>query len=307
MQPLYILSMGKPGSSYAFEIARKIGLSRQVLDSARNKIGDYQKKVDTLLIDLEREKKELRDTRILFEKKERSLKVMQAESEKLKTYLEENRKTLLKDAKIEAQNIIKNANKLIENTISEIREKEADKEHTRKLRQNLQQELTKHEVHEKKAPELKEAAVLKVGDWVKLIDTETIAQVIEIAKDNVILAMGDLRSVVKLKRLEKISSRSVPKEIRKSYSHGLAESLSSFSTELDLRGRRGDEAIHEIEKYLDRAVMLGLSNLKIIHGKGDGILRKLIRGYLSKYPQVDRMEDEHADRGGDGITYVYLK
>ncbi len=74
-----------------------------------------------------------------------------------------------------------------------------------------------------------------------------------------------------------------------------------------MRGRRGDEALYEIEKYLDRAVMMGLNSLKIIHGKGDGILRKLIRGYLSKYPQVDKMEDEHADRGGDGITYVYLK
>ncbi len=150
-------------------------------------------------------------------------------------------------------------------------------------------------------------AELQKGDWVKLIDSETIGQVMEIARDNVIMAMGDLRSVVKLKRVEKISNKSVPKEIRKSYAHDLTQDFSSFSTELDLRGRRGEEALHEIEKYLDRAVMMGLSTLKIIHGKGDGILRKLIRGYLSKYPQVARIEDEHADRGGDGITYVHLK
>ena len=83
--------------------------------------------------------------------------------------------------------------------------------------------------------------------------------------------------------------------------------MSTFSTELDLRGWRGEEAIYEVERYLDRAVMLGLSSLKLIHGKGDGILRKLIRQYLQKYPQVSKIEDEHADRGGDGITYVYLK
>ena len=148
---------------------------------------------------------------------------------------------------------------------------------------------------------------MKIGDWVKFIDSETIAQVMEIARDNVILAMGDLRSVVKLNRLEKISNKSVPKEIRKSHGPDLTESFSTFNTELDLRGRRGDEAVYEIEKYLDRAVMLGLPSLKIIHGKGDGILRKLIREYLRKYSQVSRMEDEHADRGGDGITYVYLK
>jgi len=119
--------------------------------------------------------------------------------------------------------------------------------------------------------------------------------------------MGDLRSVVKLNRVEKVSNRSVPKEIRKSHGADLTESFSTFKTEIDLRGMRGDEAIYEIEKYLDRAVMLGLSSLKIIHGKGDGILRKLIREYLKKYSSVSRIEDEHPDRGGDGITFVYLK
>ena len=307
MQPLYILSMGKPGSSYAFEIAQKIGLSAEVLNSAKNKVGNYQKKVDTLLVDLERDKKELIDARISVEKKERSVKTLLAENEQLKTYLEENKKLILKNAKIEAQSIIMNANKLIENTISRIRESKADKLQTQTLRQNLQQELKKHEVLEKKPPKVHQPAELKAGDWVKFTDSETVGQVMEIARDNVILAMGDLRSVVKLNRVEKISNKAVPKEIRKSHSPDLTESFSTFNTELDLRGRRGDEAIYEIEKYLDRAVMLGLSGLKIIHGKGDGILRKLIREYLRKYTQVSRIEDEHADRGGDGITYVYLK
>lgn len=307
MRPLYILSLGKPGSSYAFEIAQKIGLAPHVLASARNKVGDYQKKVDTLLVDLERDKKGLIDARLALEKKEKSVKSLLAENEQLRAYLEENKRAILKDAKVEAQNIIKNANKLIENTISEIRENKADKQKTQDLRANLQQELKKHEVNEKKVHKPNEPAELKKGDWVRLIDTETVGQVMELAKDNVILAMGDLRSVVKLKRVEKISNKAVPKEIRKSHSLDLTENFSTFNAELDLRGRRGEEALYEIEKYLDRAVMLGLPSLKIIHGKGDGILRKLIRAYLSKYPQVDKMEDEHADRGGDGITYVYLK
>jgi DNA mismatch repair protein MutS2 len=132
-------------------------------------------------------------------------------------------------------------------------------------------------------------------------------QVIDVAKDNVILAMGDLRSVVKLKRVQKISNKAVPKEIRRSsYSSDLTEGIAQFSPELDLRGKRGDEALYEVERYLDKALMMGLSSLKIIHGKGDGILRKMIREYLRKFPHVDRLEDEHADRGGDGITYVYL-
>lgn len=307
MQPLFILSLGKPGSSYAFEIAQKIGLAPDVLRLAKNKVGDYQKKVDTLLVDLERDKKELIDTRLSLEMKEKNVKTLLAENEKLRSHLEESKRTILKDAKIEAQNIIKNANKLIENTISEIIENKADKQKTQHLRTNLQHELKKYEVHEKKLQKTHEPVELKKGDWIKLIDSETIGQVIELAKDNVILAIGDLRSVVKLKRVEKISNKSVPKEIRKSHGHDLTESFSTFNPELDLRGRRGEEALYEMEKYLDRAVMLGLGSLKIIHGKGDGILRKLIREYLRKYPQVMRLEDEHADRGGDGITYVYLK
>ena len=153
----------------------------------------------------------------------------------------------------------------------------------------------------------REEAELKAGDWVKLTDSETLAQVVDVAKGNVILAMGDLRSVVKRNRVEKVSNKSVPKEIRRSYASQLTESVAQFNPEIDVRGRRGEEALYEIEKYLDRAIMMGFPSLKIIHGKGDGILRKLIREYLKKYSQVRRLEDEHADRGGDGITYVYLQ
>ena len=106
-------------------------------------------------------------------------------------------------------------------------------------------------------------------------------------------------------RVIKVSKSAVPKEIRKSYSQ--TNDMSSFSPEIDVRGQRTEDALANIERLFDRAVMMGFGNLKIIHGKGDGILRKMIRQYLKKYEQVDRMEDEHLDRGGDGITYVYLK
>ncbi len=306
MQPLYSLEVGKPGSSYAFEIAQKIGLPRVILESAKSKIGAYQKKVDTLLIDLERDKKELMDTRTAVERKEQRAKALVDENEKLQSYLDENKKLILKNAKLEAQHIIKNANKLIENTISEIKESKADKAKTQILRQTLQQEFLKNEVKDKKKEFVAEAVELKVGDWVKLIDSETIGQIMELAKDNIILAMGNLRSVVKQKRVQKLATKDVPKEVRRSSRLSLIDNSTPFSPELDLRGRRGDEALYEVEKYLDRAIMMGLPSFKIIHGKGDGILRKLIRENLKKYTQVVRFEDEHADRGGDGITYVYL-
>lgn len=308
MHPLYILEIGKPGSSYAFEIAQKIGLPTEVLQAAKQKIGAQQKRVDTLLVDLEREKKTILDTKRLVEKRETALNKLQQDTEALQRYLDENKKTILKQAKLEAQEIIKNANRLVENTISEIKESKADRERTKAARQHLQQELERHQLNE---PKTKGATVannqeIHVGDWVKIIESGNVAQVLEVAKDNLILAMGDLRSVVKRKRVEKVATKEVPKEIRKSHSAMVTEELTGFYPELDVRGMRTEDALQAIEKHLDKAIMLGFPSLKVIHGKGDGILRKMIRDYLRKYSQVNRMEDEHADRGGDGITYVYL-
>ncbi|WDF53656.1 endonuclease MutS2 [Mucilaginibacter sp. KACC 22063] len=309
MKPLYILEVGKPGSSYAFEIAQKIGLPQNVLNLAKNKIGYTQKKVDTLLVDLEREKKEIFETKTKLDKQQRKVNELLAENQKLQEFLDENRRTLISEAKQEAKSIIQNANKLVENTIAGIKSSQAEKETTRKLRENLNRELEKNTV-KASSPKPKttdtEDGELKAGDWVKLTDSDTTGQVIEIAKDNVIIAIGDLRTVAKRKRVQKVSRKEVPKEIRRSFSSSTND-VASFSPEIDVRGMRGEDALNAIERLFDRAVMMGFGTIKIIHGKGDGILRKLIRDYLRKYDQVNRMEDEHPDRGGDGITYVYLK
>ncbi len=308
MKPLYRLEVGKPGSSYAFEIAQKIGLPQNVLNLAKSKISAGQKKVDTLLVDLEREKKEIFDTKIKLEKQQRKVNELLAENEKLKSYLEENKKVLIKEAKDEAKNIIINANKLVENTISEIKNNKADKEKTKVLRENLQAELQKNTISvDEITKPVDEDNELKPGDWVKLTDSDTTGQVLEIMKDNVVIAIGDLRTVAKRKRVIKVDRLSVPKELRKSFNSRQTNDLASFNPEIDVRGMRTEDALGNIERLFDRAVMMGFGNLKIIHGKGDGILRKMIRQYLKKYEQVDRLEDEHADRGGDGITYVYFK
>lgn len=307
MLPLYRLEIGKPGSSYAFEIAQKIGLPQNVLNLAKTKISAGQKKVDNLLIDLERDKKEIFDTKQKLDRQQRRVDTLLKENEELKSFLDENRKGLLKEAKQEAKNIILNANKLVENTIAEIKSSNADKEVTKALRENLNVELQKNTVKAdtpKTKPLVDEE--IKAGDWVKLIDGDTTGQVIELIKDNVVIAMGDLRTVVKRKRLEKVAKASVHKEIRRSSNTNTSD-VASFSPEIDVRGMRTEDALFAIEKLFDRALMMGFGTLKVLHGKGDGILRKMIRHYLKKYDQVDRMEDEHPDRGGDGITYVYLR
>src|SRR5690606_26118003 len=144
MRPLYILEVGKPGSSYAFEIAQKIGLPAEVIQSAKQKVGIQQKKVDHLSVDLEREKKKIFETKSTLEKKERQLSRIQEENETLQAYLEENKKSIVKQAKLEAQEILKKANKLVENTIAEIKETKADKETTKNLRKKLNEEHIKN-------------------------------------------------------------------------------------------------------------------------------------------------------------------
>lgn len=309
MKPMYVLEIGKPGSSYAFEIAQNIGLQKEVLELARAKTGTNQNRIDSLLVDLEKEKKQIYDTKLHLSNQQNKVKNLVAENEKLKLFLDENKKILIKEAKLEAQAIIKNANKLVENTIAEIKDKQADKVVTKELRQKLQKVLVQHQVKEEKKPEVAVAlnTPIEVGDWVQLNNSETTGQVLEINRDNLVVALGDLRSVLKKNRVYKISNKQAKKAIQNnSYTGSISEAIGNFTAELDLRGMRAENALHEVEKYLDKSIMLGFPFIKIIHGKGDGILRKLIREYLKKYSQVNRIEDEHADRGGDGITYVYF-
>jgi len=308
MKPLYVLDMGKPGSSYAFEIAQNIGLQKEVLELAKQKIGTNQNSIDSLLVDLEKEKRQIYETKLTLSNQQNKVKNLVTENEKLKLFLEENKKVLIKEAKLEAQNIIKEANKLVENTIAQIKEKQADKVVTKQLRQNLQQNLIKNTVKEEPKPVLQfDDSPIEVGDWVQLLNTETNGQVVEINRDNLVLALGDLRSMVKRNRVKKISNKQAKKVVQSNaFSGRISEAITNFKPELDLRGMRGENALQEVENYLDKAIMLGFPSIKLIHGKGDGILRKLIRDYLKKYTEVKKIEDEHADRGGDGITYVYL-
>ncbi len=305
LKPLYILEIGKPGSSYAFEIAQKIGLSPVILESARKKIGHQQKRVDNLLVDLERDKTLLMKKQHTFQQQEIQLKKLLEDNQTLQSTLNEQKKQALKLAKQEAQQIILGANKLVEQTIAQIKQSKADTEKTKALRQQLKvAEEATHTIIERPKQVLP-AAQVKIGDWVKLAESDALAQVLEVGKDTLVLALGELRTVVKKTQVYAVPIKDLPKTKQKSSLNYLADQA-SFSSEMDVRGMRGEEALHEIEIRLDKALVAGYPSLKIIHGKGDGILRKLIRDYFRKYSQISRMEDEHPDRGGDGITYIYF-
>lgn len=315
MQPLYVLELGKPGSSYAFEIAYKTGLSSQVINYAKSKVGDKQKKVDDLLIELEKEKAQVYELKKRFTEKEEKTKHLMAEYAELKTSLDANRKKLIADAKLEALSIITEANKRIENTIREIREKKADTETIRKVRQEIKQDvqvLKEHQAAEKPInPEQKAdkqvGKIPSIGDYVSMEGQSAIGEVIELNKGKALVAFGELSSWVDLRKLQVATSKD--KKEKATYSKGvdLNNKLQHFQSELNLIGVRGEEAVKQLQQYIDDAYLLGFKEVRIVHGKGYGILRKLVREYLQKSPFIEFVKDEHIEMGGDGVSIVTLK
>lgn len=309
LRALYQLEIGQPGSSYAFEIAQKTGLPNKLIQLAKQKVGRSEQKVDDLLIDLQKEKVRIDElTKTLNEDKLQTGRLLE-ENKKLKQELEESKKRLLKDSKEEAKRILNQANKLIENTIAEIKEAKADKEKTKEIRKKLEEEssqiINTLEDTKKTKVDKTELSNFKIGDWVRLIDNNAEGRVLNVQKSKAEVAIGDLRTIVSFNRLEKIKEKKT--DPKKSNSGTYTEAVRDFSPQIDVRGMRGDEALVEVEKYLDKALMMGFQQIRILHGKGDGILRKIIRESLKKYKEVSSVENEHVDFGGDGISVVKLK
>ena len=311
MMPFYQLEMGLPGSSYAFEIAQKIGLPQALLNSAKQKIGHQQKKVDALLADLEREKKEMALKQNEIAIQTRKLNQLVQENQKSKEFFEANKKKILKEAKQEVDQLIKSANKLVENTIAEIKSVKADKTTTQTIRKKFEESskniLKQTEPVNVKSNEIISNKAIKVGDWVVYGEDQIVAEVLSIQKNKAELAIGDLHTWIALSKLQLTTNRSKKVINQSAFSKVISTTASHFQPQLDIRGARGEEALWEVEKFLDKAIMLNYSEIRILHGKGDGILRKLIREFLKKYDVVSDVQSEHVEFGGDGITIVNLR
>jgi DNA mismatch repair protein MutS2 len=313
LEPIYQLEIGKPGSSFALEIASKIGLSKDILAYAKEHIGEDRVRYDRLLTQLENEKNQYANLLREVKEKDKLLQVRLKEYNQLKETLELTKRKYIQEAKLEAKSLLDQTNKKIEATIREIREGKADKEVTKQVRQELEQ--FKLEVKPEKIvvkdPEIEViGGKIEPGDSVRLKDNGAIAEVVSIKNKDVEIAIGDLKSNVKLARLEKISKTELKKELKaveKRGNYNTNEKMMDFSSNLDLRGRRGEEVLPLIQTFIDEGYMLGVKNLRIVHGKGDGILRTVTRNLLRTMPPVSKMEDEHADRGGAGVTLVTLK
>lgn len=340
MMPLFQLEIGKPGSSFAFEIAKKIGLSKEILDEAASKVGEEHIHYDKHLKDIARDKRYWEEKRKKIHENEKRLDEL---VEKYSQELQEAsrlRKEIIKEAQEKAKELLAEANKTIENTIRKIRENQADKEKTRKLREEMEAQKQKLFAEEEEEKRLKQKIEkikkrenrkkketpqtsplsshqpaeiqLQKGDFVKL-PNQAVGEILEIKDKNAVIALGNIRTNVSVDKLEKVSANQVKKQIRTSspsvypdFRENISQKRLLFKPEIDVRGMRGEEALQKVTDFLDEAVMLDSKNLRILHGTGTGALRQIIRQFLSTNPLVGSYADEQVQLGGAGITVVKL-
>ncbi len=344
MNPLFQLEIGKPGSSFAFEIARKIGLPEDILANATEKIGKDHIDFDRNLRQINRDKRYWESKREKIRKVEKMLDEMAATYETELKETQKQRKEIMKKAKEEAEVLLSGVNKKIENTIHEIKKEQAEKEKTKKARENLvtlkheiiqktssednliDQKIKKLQEREKERnqrrpekskpvvlkPELEEEPELKPGDKVRITGQITVGDLIEINKKNAVIAFGQLITTLPADQIERVSNNEA-KRIEKNrnagksrLASGLSEKRLTFKSEIDIRGKRAEEAISIIQEFIDEAIMFNVSQLRILHGKGNGILKEIIRNYLKTEPAIVSFKDEHVDFGGAGITVINL-
>ncbi len=337
LQPLFQLSIGNPGSSFAIEIARKIGLPEDLIAEAADKVGAEHLDYDKHLQDIVRDKRYWENKRQQIRQKEKKLEETLEKYEAELNSIDRQRKEITAKAKDEARNLLSDANAKIENTIRQIKEADAEKVRTQAVRKELDDfkaKISKEETPKSPKGDLRNAnpklqlnrktdtkkaervtsnvehETLKIGSNVRMKGQTATGVILEMQDKQAVVAFGNLKSTVKLARLEAISNNQLKKEARK-YDSIMSTSTDevrqrklTFSSEMDVRGMRGDEALQAVMYFIDDAIMVGVSGVRILHGTGTGALRQMIRQYLGTVNGVKTYRDEHVQMGGAGITIV---
>ena len=345
MQALFQLQIGNPGSSFAVEIARKIGLPEDVIADASEIVGSEYINADKYLQDIVRDKRYWEGKRQTIRQREKHMEETIARYQTEMEELQKSRKEIIRQAKEEAERLLQESNARIENTIRAIKEAQAEKEKTRLVRQELNDfrasvnELASKEQEDKiarKMEKLKEKQNRKkekkqvsesqtpsprppkitpitIGELVKIKGQSAIGEVLEInGKNTAVVGFGSIKTTVKLDRLERTNAAPQKQEPAKStfvssQTHDqMYEKKLGFKQDIDVRGMRGDEALQAVTYFIDDAILVGMGRVRILHGTGTGILRTLIRQYLDTVPGVRHFADEHVQFGGAGITVVDL-
>jgi len=306
LEPLFQLEIGKPGSSFALEIARKTGLPAETIQRAEKIIGQELTGLESLMKSVAEEKQSLDRRTREIQIREKKLNETLAQYQTLSNELNAKKKDILDKAKTEASNLLKDTNREIEKTIRHIRENKAERKETKKVREGLESLIQKVKPV---TPVREQYEKIEVGDSVRLVGQEVSGKVLSIKEEGAVVQFGDLRSQVKLKQLVRSDQAVSNPTFSRAKSLGLdvMSKQSSFVSTLDIRGKRVEEVNSLLDQFIDDAILLGQGEVKILHGKGEGVLRKVIRERLKATKGVASFANEHVDRGGDGITVVVLK
>ena len=350
IKPLFQLQQGMPGNSFAFELARKMGLPTDVVKDAEERAGSE-------FVNIERNLRQIaRSRRVLDEKLARiksTDKTLESLTDKYQKELEEVKalkKRMLDEARAEAAEIVTEANKQVERTIREIREAQAERDKTRQARAQLSQfkealqqenpsendaaierkmqKITERKererVRKEKRGERLDAPVpaktpsidkspLQVGDKVRLKDNNMVGEVVQVAAKYISVSVGSIISKIAPVKVERISNQQYKEQTRSTFRpviHYDSESISrrklEFKPTIDIRGQRLADALDIVMHFIDDATMVGVGQVKILHGKGNGVLREEIRKYLKTVPAVASFRDEAVQQGGAGITVVEM-
>lgn len=310
LDPTYELKIGRPGSSYAFEIAQKSGLPKRVLQYARKRAGKNERAVDQLLVDLQREKAESEEMIATLTQKQKTLDALTRTYEELHRNMEVRRKRLKLEAKEQALAETARYNKEMENLIRELRENkkiEDAKEKAKELR--AKRETVGKQVSDLRediyyAPQPKDEKPIEEGDFVRLRAGGATGQVEMIDRKSATVIVGDLRLQVKLRDLEPAKDQLSIRRDR-SVSSSLS-ATATFSNKLDVRGMRYEEVLATTEAFVDNALMANADQLRIVHGKGSGTLRRAVRQKLGEYNHSFKLSHPPREMGGDGVTIVDL-
>lgn len=311
LSPSYELQVGRPGSSYAFEIAGKSGLPERVLKYARKRIGSNERAVDDLLVDLQREKQEVEEKLKELTDKQKLLDRLTKTYDELHRDLEYKRKKHKLERKEQELQQTTQENKELDRLIRELKEeKNLDKAKKVSLEIKYQRENLSSQVgglrEEIYHPDevLKEERPLKVGDFVKLKSGGATGEVDAIDRKNAMIIMGGMRMTVKLRDLQLAKT---PLEIKTNQSvHSDVDYAARFESKIDIRGMRYAEAMKVVEDFVDQALLADVSNLRIVHGKGNGSLREAVKKKLREYNMTMEIYHPAAEAGGDGVTLINL-
>ena len=335
MKPLFQLSIGYPGSSFAIEIARKTGIPHEVIDKASEIVGSDYINMDKYLLDIVRDRKYWENKRYDIHQKEKKLNAIAEQYNERLEKLNNEYKAIIKQAREEAQDIIAKSNSKVEQTIKGIKEVQAHKEQTKLVRQQL--EDFKQRLAEEGDSELKDLkpmrpvtkqpkqgkakknhiakpdmnAPLQAGDNVLLKGgASTVGTVITVDEKYAVVAFGSIKTRVETSRLERTLRKDTAREkpsITKSTADDIRHRQLHFKPEIDVRGMRADEAVQAVIYFIDDAIQFTYKTVRILHGTGTGALKEAIRMYLNTVPDVKNYHDEHVQLGGAGITVVNLE